>query len=129
MRDYLYNLNEAVINGEKNPLEVYVELKGLEKLLKDVISAVQPDAIDEAEKYGKGEHDAYGAKFQVKNGAGRWSFKGNPEWVDAEAKKKAIEEQLKTLFKGGVVGVDESTGEMIKGAEFTPGKTTIAVRL
>lgn len=125
----LHKINEAVINGEINALEAYIELKRIENLLKDVMKGVQEEAIIEAEKYGKGEHEDFGAKFQVKNAAGRWSYKNNKHWVELDANRKGLEEQLKALYKAGVTGVDEETGELIQHAEYTEGKTTISVKL
>lgn len=127
--EQLHNINEGVINGEMNPLQAYIELKRIESLLKDVMKGVQEEAITEAEKYGKGEHEAFGAKFQVKNAGGRWNYKNNQQWLQLSTKIKGLEEQLKAAHKAGGTLIDEETGEVIGGAEFSEGKTTIAIKL
>lgn len=129
MLEHLHNINEDVINGERNPLEAYVELKRIEKLLKDVIKGVQPEAITEAEKYGKGEHEEFGAKFQVKSAAGRWNFKNCDLWVAKNQSLKNLEETLKTVHKTGATVIDEETGEVLPRPDYAEGGMTIGVRL
>jgi len=127
--NYLLDVNEKALNGELNPLESYIELKSIESCLKDVMKGLQPDAIDEAEKYGKGEHDAYGAKFNVRNGATRYDFKKIAEWAKMSAEIKAFEETRKSLIKSGQSEVYDANGELIELPIVKPGATTIAVKL
>ena len=127
--NYLLDVNEKSINGELNSLESYIELKGIEACLKDVLKGLQEDAINEAEKYGKGEHEAYGAKFNVRNGATRYDFKKISEWAKMSAEIKAFEEQRKQLAKMGAGDTFDSNGELIELPIVKPGATTIAVKL
>jgi len=113
--EYLHNLNEGVLNGEKNALEVYVELKGIEKLFTAVLKGVYIEAIEEAEKYGKGEQKAFGIKFQVKNGATRWDFSPCQEHTVKKLELKALEDRLKSLAKSKLENiVDGDTGEIME---------------
>lgn len=127
----LHDLNEAVLNGEKEALPTFIELKRVEKLLKSVLAGIQDAAIDEAENYGKGEHELNGARFQVKNAAGRWDFKNVQEHIERKAALTQLEETLKALYKaryyGDLASVED--GQVIDLPKYTQGKTTIAVRV
>lgn len=129
MKEIVLDLNDKVINGEMSALKAYILLKDLEKLTKDVLKGLQDQAIDEAESYGKGEHDAYGAKFQVRNGATRWDFKHIQEWKNKSADLKAYEESLKALAKSGHTGIDEETGEVLELPKQVFGATTLSIKL
>lgn len=112
----LQELNETALNGDGNALEAYIQCKTIEMLLKDVMNGLQPAAIEEAEKYGKGEHEAHGAKFQVKNGAARYDFKGVATWVEAKKALTDIEVMGKAMLKAGnnINISDSNTGEMVE---------------
>lgn len=129
--EILQDLNDAVLNGDKEALPTFIELKGVEKLLKQVLTGMQDAAIDEAERYGKGEHELNGAKFQVKNAAGRWDYKECKEWADKKDELGQIEEALKALYKarhfGDLARVDD--GEVMELPKYSQGKTTIAIKL
>ena len=127
--NYLLDVNEKALNGELNPLESYIELKSIEACLKDVMKGLQEDAINEAEKYGKGEHEAYGAKFNVRNVATRYDFKKIAEWAKMSAEIKAFEEHRKTLAKLGGDENYDANGELIELPIVKPGGVTIAVKL
>ena len=127
--NYLLDLNEKGINGEINPLEAYIDLKSIESCLKDVLKGLQEDAINEAEKYGKGEHEAFGAKFNIRNGATRYDFKKIAEWAEMSAKLKAFEEARKSIIKSGQSEVYDANGELIELPIVKPGATTIAIKL
>jgi hypothetical protein len=129
MKEILLDLNDKVINGEMSALKAYIICKDLEKTLKDVLKGLSEEAITEAEKYGKGEHDAFGAKFQVRNGATRWDFKHISEWKNKSADLKAYEESLKALAKSGHTGIDEATGEVLELPKQIFGATTLSIKI
>ncbi len=119
--------------GYANPLRVYITLKRIETALEGAISEAQPLAIDEADNYGNGEHTAFGAKFNVKNAAGRWDFKGVSRWNELKSDLTNLEDGLKFAYgarqKIGATSVDETTGEVEELPTYTPGKTTISIKL
>ena len=122
----LHEINEKALNGEGNALEAYINCKQVEKLLNGLHEA----AIEEAEKYGKGEHEAHGAKFQVKNGAARYDFKAVSEWVELKAKLTAIETERKALVKVGQVNlVNAETGEFVELPVQTFTRDSITIKL
>ena len=128
--NYLHDLNDKALNGDTSPLKAYIECKTIEKLLKDVMSGLHEAAITEAETYGKGEHEAHGAKFQVKNGAARYDFKGVSAWAQLKEELTAIELQGKALVKAGKLNMaDGDTGEMIELPLQTFTRDSITIKL
>ena len=126
----LHEINEKALNGDGNALEAYINCKQVEKLLKDVMNGLHEAAIEEAEKYGKGEHEAHGAKFQVKNGAALYDFKAVSEWVELKAKLTAIETERKALVKVGQMNlVNAETGEFVELPIQTFTRDSITIKL
>ena len=121
------SLRVRVEDGEINALDAYIELKRQEKEIKEQLSAIQDEAISEAQKFGEKTFDYKEAKVEVKNAAGRWSFK-HLDW-HKEAKDK--EEAAKNAYKAAIKGEQyiTSDGEVVEPAEYTEGKTTIAIKL
>lgn len=126
----LNEVNEKALNGEANALEAYINCKQVEKLLKNVMNGLHEAAIEEAEKYGKGEHEAHGAKFQVKNGAARYDFKTVSEWVELKAKLTAIETERKALVKVGQNNlINADTGAFVELPVQTFTRDSITIKL
>lgn len=126
----LYELRDAVLNEEANPLSVYIALKEMEKDLAAILKQVQPLALEEAKTYGETTFDAFGAKITVKAGGGRWSYNHIPQWESAKETLKEIEEKAKSAYnnKGfGMIVNDE--GEVIEPAEYTSGSETLSISL
>lgn len=128
MKETVLAINEKVINGEMDALKAYIILKDMENTIKEVLKGIKDEAIDVAETYGKGEHSAFGAKFQVKNGPSRWNFKGVPDWQIKNVELKALEDRLKKLAEAGLDLADTSTGEEIILPTKTLGATTISIK-
>jgi len=112
-----------VKEGEINPLKAYIELKAELKLIEETLEAIKDEAIDEAEKYGKGAHKVYGAEVEVRSAAGKWNYEDIKAYEDAKKKVSYIE---KIAQAGG--GVDTETGEEITAATKINGKTTIFIK-
>ena len=130
--DTFIEIAKQVESGNMNPLQGYVMLKQIEAQLKDCFDIVKDQAIDKAEKYGKGEHEAYGCKFQVRNAAGRWDFSNLQEHSEMKQALKDYEDGMKAAYKArlsGQVMVNQSTGELNELPEFKEGKTTISIKL
>lgn len=126
----LYELRDAVLNKEANPLSAYITLKEMEKDLAVILKQVQPLALEEAKTYEETTFNAFGAKITVKSGGGRWKFSHIPQWESAKETLKEIEEKAKSAYnnKGfGMIVSDE--GEVIEPAEFIAGSETIAISL
>lgn len=119
-------------HGTLDSLKGYVMLKRLEADLENAMSVLKPAAIQKATEFGKGEHDAYGARFQVKAAAGRWDFKSLPWFASLEAKRKANEEKAKAAYQAAQrmqTIVDDETGEVIQPAVYVAGSDTVTIKL
>lgn len=119
------------LQGEANPLEVYVELKKIDKALQEAIKSVQGDAISEASKYPNRTFEFNGAKIERKSSAGRWGFEHLKHWVSQKEALKSIEEAAKEAYKVGLKGtiMSDSDGVVIEPAEYVPGSETISVSI
>ncbi|MCK5616208.1 hypothetical protein KAR91_80845 [Candidatus Pacearchaeota archaeon] len=120
-------IKQDVEQGNIDALEAYVLLKGIEKELKDSLNMVQEFALQEAEKYGQSEFEAFGASINLKNGPGRWNYKELPWWNTYQLEQDAAKEAYKMSQKGQKLITDD--GEVIIPAQFTPGKLVLSVRI
>jgi len=118
-----------VEEGNISALKAYIELKKEADLLASALKQVKEAAIEEAETYGKGEHQAHGAKFQVKNAAGKYSYKHIDNWRIIKEELTALETSYKLAAQEAEKGRQFITedGEIIPPANYTPGATTISI--
>lgn len=127
----LYEINEQIINGDCDPLEMFVYLKRVEKLFKDVFKGVQEKAIEDAFKEG-GTFERHNAEIQCKNGSKTWSFKECSKWAEKKKELNDIESDLKNayaLYERGKHAFDEETGEQIDIPVVTYKADNITVKL
>lgn len=122
-------LINSVREGNGNPLQVYIQLKSLEKELEAAIKEIAEQAISEAEKWKEKRFSAYGAEIEKKSSPSRYIYDHIPQWISAKEKIKKLEEMAKAGkdFEGGNV-VDEN-GEIIVPAQKIEGKTIISIKL
>lgn len=120
-KEMVDRLVEMVQSGMTDPLTMLVKLKFAQSVIADVIESIQPNCVDEASKYHKGEDiKLLGAELKVKeagvkydySGCGDtdWEFYDNMEKVGKEAKNERAN-FLKSLKKSETI-VDENTGEI-----------------
>lgn len=126
----LHNINEAVINGEMDALEAFIQLKALSDTALKMMAEMKAQAITEADKYGGKTFEAFGAQIEKRSGGGTWSYKHLPEWTVANEKKKSIEELHKSAYKlqGKEAMVNTETGEIVEAAIYKPNSETIAIK-
>ena len=74
------NIVKDVEIGNINPLDAYTIFKRMESVFNEAKKSIDTFAIDEAEKFGKSSFEFNGQKYEVRNGATRFSFKGISEW-------------------------------------------------
>lgn len=92
-----------------NCLEALMKLKSYENIINSVKKSIEAEAINEADKYGKGQHEVMGVKFQVKEGSRRYDYTNDDTYNKLKAELKEREEFLKGLKKPMV---DPETGEL-----------------
>lgn len=121
------NLKEQtkkVLNGDLNPLTFYIELKKLEKELKESIDIIKPLAIDESDKFNGKTFLFNGVTIEKKNAPATWNYENCLAYSQCKDKLSYIQ---KISQLGG--GVDPDTGEEIGKAIKIEGKTTISVKI
>jgi hypothetical protein len=135
IHNFIYKAKQELLNGDYNPLDVEIQLKAMEEIIKQLRAddEIRQAVIDEAEKYGK-SFDYRGCKISVREGGVKYDYNNcnDTTWslLDAEDKaiaeaKKAREKYLQNLPPEGAITPD---GEAICRPAKTS-KTTIAVTL
>jgi DNA-binding protein YbaB len=124
----------SVLEGNEDPLEIYIKAKALEQVAKDILSGVKDLAVDEAEKYEK-DSALLGVSFGTKSTPKRYSFDHNPEWARLSEQLSSIklamkdieDKMIKAMEFSGVVDED---GVVIEPAKIVGGgDTTIQIRI
>lgn len=116
-----------VLEGNMNPLQAFIMFKAIEKKLKVSISNIQEMAMDEANKYGEKSFEAFGAKVQLKSGAGRWDFKSLDWWQAVIDQQDRAKSAYKLAEHGDQLISDD--GEVVQPAKYTHGKETISIEI
>jgi hypothetical protein len=117
--------------GNINALDAFAIFKKMEALFNEAKKSIDSLAIDEAETFGESTFSHNGQKYEVRNGATRYSFKGIQEWEEKNAELKAIEEKYKQAYKNfkiGLSALDEITGELIDLPTVTQSKSSLIVK-
>ena len=117
--------------GNINALDAFAIFKKMEAMFNDAKKSIDSLAIDEAETFGESTFSHNGQKYEVRNGATRYSFKGIQEWEEKNAELKAIEEKYKQAYKNfkiGLSALDEITGELIDLPTVTQSKSSLIVK-
>lgn len=113
------NFNEVAtvlfdyIDRNADPLKAYIKWKAYLEVLGLLKNKLMDSAINEANKFDKGERTILGVKFEVTAGATRYDYSGDSTWSDLKKQLKEREELLKGLKKPMA---DTETGEITKPA-------------
>lgn len=113
-----------VLDGNKNALQIFVDLKRSEKEIKNALDQIKDLAIIEAETYSEKVFKEYDAEITMKSGGGTWDFKHLDWFKDFKDKQ----EQAKLAYKATATMVDDD-GEIIDPAVFNPNSETISIKL
>lgn len=136
IQDEILNTVEKAQEGELNHLDALLELREHRELLEkalEIIKDYETSKIDEisreAAKYPEGYR---GFQVTLVNGRKTFSYKGIPEWEQAESEKKKIEEKYKAMFeaaqKGAVYANVGADGEELPMPEVNFGKSFLTVK-
>jgi transcriptional regulator of heat shock response len=118
-------ISQDLLEGSVDILDAYIRLKSMEEVIKKVKSKVEDEAINEAYKYGKGEHEAYGVKFQSNEGRRTFDFSGDAEYLRLKEELKEREAMLKAL---PYEMVDPETGEVATPPNIKYSKSSISIK-
>lgn len=112
-------------DGDESALKMYMFLKHVSKVAKELSDALLSEALGEADRYGKGQQKDHGYAFHVKNGPSRWDFSGCEHFKEREKEIKDLSENLKKIAEGKGEFIDKETGEIWELPIKIPGKQTI----
>ena len=115
-------LEQSLLNGEIEPLELAIYLKAIEKVAERLKPELQRLSIQEAERYGKGEFQLMGAKVQVRELGTKYDYSncGDIEFEMIESDLNAVAERKKNResFLKSITEplqlINEETGEAYK---------------
>ena len=121
-----------VETGNINALDAYAIFKKMETLFNEAKKQIDNYAIDEAETFGESTFSHNGQKFEIRNGAERYSFKGLKDWEEKNEELKAIEDKYKSAYKSytkmNLSMIDQETGEIIELPTVTKSKSSLIVK-
>lgn len=101
------------IDGNTDPLKAFIKLKAYLEVLGLLKNKLTDSAINEANKFAKGEKTILGVKFEVTSGATRYDYSEDQTWADL---KKQLNERQELLKGLKTEMADTSSGEIIKPA-------------
>ena len=125
------NIVKDVEIGNINPLDAYTIFKRMESVFNEAKKSIDTFAIDEAEKFGKSSFEFNGQKYEVRNGATRYSFDHIEEYANKKAELKTLEEKYKLAYKNSSLklsSLDENTGEVLELPKVTSSKSSLIVK-
>lgn len=112
----LMDVVDGVERGSRNALLAYAEMKKFADIASQAVKQIEAIAMEEAINFGEKEFETHGFKFQIRNGATRYSYKHIPEWQTAQEGLKEVEERYKAAFvarQKGLLTASEDGEEMI----------------
>ena len=124
------NKVKAAEEGTKNALIIYAELKALLDETKAAVDAVQPLAMEEAEKHGEKAFEFKGFKFERRNGRATYSFKNIPEWNEKKLQLQEVEKRAKAALAAANKNILTATedGEEVIFPEVSYSKDVLVVK-
>lgn len=122
------DVDHRVTEGEDDGIDTLIGLKQLSKVVSDAIKSVESEADTELDKYGQDKIQKRGFEVHRRSGAGKYTYHKYSGYMDLENKMKSLKEKMKAAHKTKSEMLDPETGEIIPAAEYTPGKTVIAVK-
>jgi hypothetical protein len=124
----IYAIQADVNEGNINALEAWTKLRLLASQLNDVIDTIQPLAVQQGDNYQGKQFDAYGVKFEKRDGTRRWVYPDFTPYTQTKERAKALESLMQNVFATGKELVDMETGELVPPASCTFSKPTLAIK-
>lgn len=124
------------IDGEVNPLQMWVEIKAIESALEQAKKKFEDLALEEAEGFGQKNFSYKGANVQVKESGVKFNFEevGHKRYnaiMEEIAQLKVEAKNIETIMKAHSdvwVETDTATGETYEVAPVArQSKTTLAI--
>jgi len=104
---------ELVYYGNHEPLDVYVQLKAYEEIIKRVKEKIKGDVIESAEKYIK--DDLYPVKVEISNTGSTLDYDNDAEYSDIKSALELRKNKLKDAWMKSQIGMTlvDDTGEAV----------------
>ena len=109
------SITQAVIDGETSACEAHVLLKELQSLIESGLKVIQPEVLNEAREFNKGEIN-FGGVWEVRNTATYLDFSQDEMYVSLNDAFSIRKKDLNAAWKAKQNGkgfFDSDTGEEI----------------
>ena len=129
VENYIVNLLDSVESEKIDIIEAYCKLKNIEKLVKDSIKQVYPDAISEASKYEK-TFNHNGFNIQQKSAGAKWNYDHIKEWVDKKKELTDLQESYKASYSQRMknLNIADNEGNVIECAKYVGGSDSLTIK-
>lgn len=112
-------VEHTILDGNEDPLRVYVEAHRLEKMFAEIKDRVKPQAIEQMDKYPEKIVKEFGAEITVQDAGVKWDYSqcNHPEMILAESRIKEFTARQKDCgkflqsLKKSLEIIDPETGE------------------
>jgi len=126
----LMDIVDGVERGSKPALLAYAEMKRFADIAAQAVKQIEPVAMEEALNFGEKDFETNGFKFQIRNGATRYSYKHIPDWQTVQKELKEVEERYKAAFIARQKGLltASADGEELILPEITRSKDSLVIK-
>lgn len=126
----LMDVVDGVERGSRPALLAYAEMKRFAEIAAQAVKQIEPIAMEEALNFGEKDFETNGFKFQIRNGATRYSYKHIPDWQIVQEELKEVEERYKAAFIARQKGLltASTDGEELILPEITRSKDSLVVK-
>lgn len=116
------------LDGNVNPLDVFMELRKLEDDVKFGFDLIRESAMVEAEKFKGQEYNGYLVNVQS---SGRYSYDHIPEYVALKTQMKEMEKRYQESYKLSerMIAMVDDNGEQIPPASYKSTSPAIQLKL
>lgn len=127
-KDYVGSKIEKIENGEIESYPFYIQLKNLEKVIKEAYTQIESVVIDDI---GNEKMSFEGFQIEKRNGSKRWNFSHLDSHIQLKNKLKDVENLHIMAYDRQTKGleplIDSETGEVIEPASLSYTKDSLVV--
>lgn len=136
MQDELMNTIHRAKEGEISNLDAVIDLRESRKELENalgIIKEFEDDNLEQIASEASEYKDGYkGYQFEYRNGRKMYSFKGIPDWQEADKNKKEIEKKYRSMLDAKINGAVHANisedGEELPLPDISYGKSSLVVK-
>jgi len=122
---------EQYVAGDITPFAAIYELKKAKNDIEELIKSIEPDAFDEADRFGGGTFEAEGFQIEIRRGGKMYDFSNIQQIGKIKQDLKNAEDYFKAAYSSyekGQTPIDEKTGEIIDLPKVTYRKDSIIIK-